>query len=100
MKYLLMIYGNRELWESFPSDEWREHIAAQDAFNEEFQQTGELLGAYGLADVVQAKSPTAVSSTTSVATRPAVGGRRRRRRWTSFSRRRPMTSPCVLTTTR
>jgi hypothetical protein len=56
MKYLLMIYGNRELWESFPSDEWREHIAAQDAFNEEFQQTGELLGAYGLADVVQAKT--------------------------------------------
>lgn len=56
MKYMLIIYGNQELWQSFPADVAREAIAAQDAFNQEFKATGELLGAYGLADVVQAKT--------------------------------------------
>ena len=56
MKYMLIIYGNRELWESFPPQEAQAAIAAQDAFNREFRATGELLGAYGLADVVQAKT--------------------------------------------
>ena len=56
MKYLIMIYGNRELWESFSAEERAELIAAHDAFNEEFRQTGELLGAYGLGDVEQART--------------------------------------------
>jgi hypothetical protein len=56
MKYMLIIYGNRELWESFSPEVTREAIAAQDAFNKEYMATGELLGAYGLADVVQAKT--------------------------------------------
>jgi hypothetical protein len=56
MKYMIIIYGNRELWESFPPEEASKAIAAQDAFNEEFMASGELLGAYGLADVVQAKT--------------------------------------------
>ncbi|HKB30030.1 MAG TPA: YciI family protein [Streptosporangiaceae bacterium] len=56
MKYMIIIYGNRELWESFPPDVAQEAIAAQDAFNQEFMTTGELLGAYGLADVVQART--------------------------------------------
>jgi hypothetical protein len=55
MKYLLSIYGNRELWESFTAEESSKAIAAQEAFIAEFRATGELLGAYGLADVVQAK---------------------------------------------
>lgn len=50
MKYLVIIYGNKELWESFPAEEWGPHIAAQDAFNERFTETGELLAAYGLTD--------------------------------------------------
>jgi hypothetical protein len=56
VKYLIMIYGNRELWDSLSEDEWKEAIAAQDAFNQEFLQTGELLGAYGLGDVEQART--------------------------------------------
>jgi hypothetical protein len=56
MKYLIMIYGNRELWESFPAEEGSKAIAEQDAYNKEFMATGELLGAYGLADEVQTKT--------------------------------------------
>lgn len=55
MKYLLLIYGNQELWDSIPADEWPKAIADQEAFNTEFFQTGELLGAYGLGADAQAK---------------------------------------------
>ena len=55
MKYLLMIYGNREKWESFPPGDWAGAIARQDAFNARYQETGELLGSYGLADAARAK---------------------------------------------
>ncbi|GII94354.1 YciI family protein [Sinosporangium siamense] len=55
MKYLLMIYGNQEKWNSIPAEEWPVFIARQDAFNTKYRETGELLGAYGLADVVAAR---------------------------------------------
>ena len=55
MKYLLMIYGNQEKWESMPADAWADAIARQEAFNAKYRQTGELLGSYGLADAAQAK---------------------------------------------
>ena len=55
MKYLLMIYGNREKWESMPPEAWRDAIARQDAFNAHYHETGELLGSYGLADAARAK---------------------------------------------
>jgi len=55
MKYLLMIYGNKEKWESLPAEQWPEVIAQQEAFNTRYRETGELLGAYGLADAEQAK---------------------------------------------
>ncbi|KAA2267089.1 hypothetical protein F0L68_00725 [Solihabitans fulvus] len=54
MKYLMMIYGNQEKWDSFPAEEWPAAIAKQDAFNKRYQETGELIGAYGLADAVNA----------------------------------------------
>jgi hypothetical protein len=44
VKYLLMIYGNREKWESLPPEAWREAIAKQEAFNARYRETGELLG--------------------------------------------------------
>ncbi|MFP8963157.1 YciI family protein [Streptomyces nanhaiensis] len=50
MKYLLMIYGNQEKWNSLPAEQWPEVIARQEAFNARYRETGELLGAYGLAD--------------------------------------------------
>lgn len=55
MKYLLMIYGNQELWSSIPADDWPREIAKQDAYNKKYTATGELLGGYGLADAAAAK---------------------------------------------
>jgi hypothetical protein len=55
LKYLLMIYGNQEKWESMLADAWPDAIARQEAFNAKYRETGELLGAYGLADAVNAK---------------------------------------------
>ena len=55
MKYLLLIYGNQEKWSSIPAAEWPEAIARQDAFNRKYQETGELIGAYGLADAAAAR---------------------------------------------
>jgi hypothetical protein len=55
MKYLLLIYGNQEKWASYPAEAWPEAIARQDAFNRKYQATGELVGAYGLADAAAAR---------------------------------------------
>jgi len=56
MKYLVIIYGNKELWESFSPEEFEPAIAAQDAFNKKYFESGELLGAYGLGDELTAKT--------------------------------------------
>lgn len=55
MKYLLMIYANQETWAGLSPEEMTKGIAEQDAFNREFFETGELLGAFGLADAGDAK---------------------------------------------
>jgi hypothetical protein len=55
MKYLLMIYGNQEKWSSIPAEDFPKEIAKQEAFNKKYRDTGELLGAYGLADAVAAR---------------------------------------------
>jgi hypothetical protein len=55
MKYLLLIYGNQEKWASIPAETFAEEIAKQDAFNRKYQATGELIGAYGLADAAAAR---------------------------------------------
>nr|WP_250291698.1 YciI family protein [Streptomyces atroolivaceus] len=54
-KYVAMNDGNQAKWESFPADAWPEAIARQDAFNKKYRESGELLGAYGLADAVHAQ---------------------------------------------
>jgi hypothetical protein len=41
VKYLLMIYGNQEKWESMPADEWPDAIARQEAFNAKYRETGD-----------------------------------------------------------
>jgi hypothetical protein len=56
MKYMVIIYGNKELWESFPPEEAVEAIAEVDAFNTKYLNAGELLGAYGLGDELTAKT--------------------------------------------
>jgi len=55
VKYLMLIYGNQEKWDSIPAESWPEAIARQEAFNAKYRDTGELLGAYGLADAVNAR---------------------------------------------
>jgi hypothetical protein len=55
MKYLMLVYGNQEKWASIPAEDFPKFIAMQDAFNKKYQDTGELIGAYGLADAAQAR---------------------------------------------
>jgi hypothetical protein len=55
MKFVLMIYGNQEKWAQIPAEAWPAEIAKQDAFNRKYADTGELIGAYGLADAANAK---------------------------------------------
>jgi hypothetical protein len=56
VKYIAIIYGNKELWASFPAEEAARAIAEQDAFNQRFAGSGELLGAYGLGDELTART--------------------------------------------
>ena len=55
MKYMLIIYGNQELWSSIDPAEFAKQIAAFDVFNKKYYDSGELLGAYGVADAAAAK---------------------------------------------
>ena len=55
MKYMLIIYGNQELWDSISPDEQQRFFEAFDAFNKKYYGTGELLGAYGVADAAATK---------------------------------------------
>jgi hypothetical protein len=52
---MLIIYGNQELWNSFDPDAFATEIAAFDAFNKKHYESGELLGAYGVADAAASK---------------------------------------------
>jgi hypothetical protein len=56
MKYITIIYGNKDLWGSFPPEEAAKAIKEVNAFNRRYQETGELLAAYGLGDELTAKT--------------------------------------------
>jgi hypothetical protein len=55
MKYMLIIYGNQELWSSIDPAEFGKMIAEFDVFNKKYYDSGELLGAYGVADAAATK---------------------------------------------
>jgi hypothetical protein len=55
MKYMLLIYGNEELWSSFPPETMQEVIAETEAQHAALAASGEFVGAYGVADQIQAK---------------------------------------------
>ena len=55
MKYMLIIYGNQELWNSVDPAEQQRLFAAFDDFNKRHYASGELLGAYGVADAAATK---------------------------------------------
>jgi hypothetical protein len=56
VKYMAIIYGNKEMWASFPPEVAAKAIGEVDAFNARYTESGELLGAYGLADELMAKT--------------------------------------------
>ena len=56
MKYITIIYGNKDLWQSFTPDDAAKAIAEVDSFNRRYRESGELLGAYGLGDELTAKT--------------------------------------------
>jgi hypothetical protein len=56
VKYMLLIYGNEDVWASFPPDQFSEVIRETDAQLQELRESGELVGAYGVADQINAKT--------------------------------------------
>jgi len=55
VKYMLIIYGNEELWNSVEPAEQQRLFAEFDEFNKTHYASGELLGAYGVADAAATK---------------------------------------------
>ena len=55
MKYMLLIYGNEEAFSSVGAETFAEIVRETDALNRELFESGELVGAYGVADQVNAK---------------------------------------------
>ena len=58
MKYMLLIYGNEELWTSLPAEEMATLVAETDALHVEVMKAGEFVGAYGVGDQHMAKQVT------------------------------------------
>ena len=67
MKYMLLIYGNEEAFSSVGAETLAEIIRETDALNQELFESGELVGAYGVADQGNTKM-VRVSGGTSVVT--------------------------------
>jgi len=55
MKYLLAIYGNDDVWTAHSPEELKRIINETDAHNAALFASGELIGAYGVADQMAAK---------------------------------------------
>ncbi|WP_290055923.1 YciI family protein [Amycolatopsis solani] len=55
MKYMLLIYGNEEAFTSVGAETLAEIVRETDALNQELFESGELVGAYGVADEVNTK---------------------------------------------
>ena len=60
MKYMLMIYGNEELWSSFPQEDFEQVVVETNALQAELKASGEFVSAYGVGDQVLAKQVTLV----------------------------------------
>jgi hypothetical protein len=54
MKYMLLIYGNEENLVSLSAGEFDEIVRETDALNRRLLESGELVGAYGVADALNA----------------------------------------------
>jgi hypothetical protein len=55
MKYMLIIYGNEDLWTSLPPDQMHDLVRRTDALNQALVESGEMVGAFGVADQTTSK---------------------------------------------
>ena len=55
MKYMLLIYGNEEIFGAFPEEVFAEVVRETNALQQELRESGEFIGAWGVADQVNAK---------------------------------------------
>jgi len=72
MKYMLLIYGNEELWSSFPQEDMQKLVQETDALNRELFASGELVGAWGTSDQEMAKCVTLVDGVPAVTDGPYI----------------------------
>jgi hypothetical protein len=72
MKYLMAIYGNDETWTSLPTEVMRQLIKETDAHNAALFASGELIGAYGVADQAMAKKVRAADGGIAVTDGPYI----------------------------
>jgi hypothetical protein len=56
VKFLLMIYGNDEMWSSLSKQEFDALIAGDAAFQKEVRESGELISVEGLQDSANART--------------------------------------------
>ena len=56
MKYMLLIYGNETIWNSFGPEDFQQVIRETEALQKELRESGEFVGAYGVADQAEAKT--------------------------------------------
>ena len=56
MKYLIMIYGNNDVWGAYAPEDFDALIAEDAAFQAELRASGELITVGGLADPVNART--------------------------------------------
>ena len=47
MKYMLLIYGNQELWDSFPPEDFERVVRDTNALQAELRESGEFVGRLG-----------------------------------------------------
>jgi len=72
MKYLVTIYGNEAIWSSLSEADIAALIRDTDAHNAKLMASGEMLGAYGVADQDRAKQVTSVGGDTVVTDGPYI----------------------------
>ena len=72
MKYMLLIYGNEELWSSFPKEEMERLVQETDALNRGLSTSGELVGAWGVGNQEMAKCVTLVDGVPAVTDGPYI----------------------------
>ena len=72
MKYMLLIYGNQELWESFSEEDFAPIIQETNALQRSLRESGEFIGAYGVGDQDVAKTVTLVDGRPVVSDGPYI----------------------------